>query len=79
MDNDNGEMKQISFNDTQDVNDTRVNISAALSSDGDWKTIDPDALYDKEKYDLTKYDLSTIYRMLEYVRRGVDVFFTMLV
>ena len=51
------------------MNETRVNIPPALSPDDTWKTIDPDALYDKEKYDLTKCDLHTLYRILECVKR----------
>jgi len=45
--------------------ETRVGIPPPSPPDGNWKTIDLDILYDKEKCDLNRYDLDTVYKILE--------------
>lgn len=45
--------------------ETRVNIPPPSPPDGNWKTIDVEFLYDKEKCDLNRYDLDTVYKILE--------------
>jgi hypothetical protein len=45
--------------------ETRVDIPPPSPPDGDWKTVDVEMLYDKEKCDLNKYDLDTVYKLLE--------------
>ncbi len=45
--------------------ETRVDIPPPSPPDGNWKTIDLDILYDKEKCDLNRYDLDTVYKILE--------------
>jgi hypothetical protein len=49
------------------MRETRVDIPAPPPPDENWKTIDIDVLYDRTKCDLTKYDLDTVYNILEYV------------
>jgi hypothetical protein len=51
--------------DDRNNKETRVNISPPSPPDGNWKTIDVEVLYDQEKCDLNKYDLDTIYKLLE--------------
>ncbi len=45
--------------------ETRVDIPPPSRPDGNWKTIDLDILCDKEKCDLNRYDLDTVYKILE--------------
>jgi len=49
----------------QNKKETRVDIPTPSPPDGNWKTIDMEILYDKEKCDLNKYDLDTVYKILE--------------
>ncbi len=51
--------------DDGDKKETRIDIPSPSPPDGDWKTIDVSVLYDKEKCDLNKYDLDTVYKLLE--------------
>ena len=44
---------------------TKVDMPSPLPHDGNWRTIDLDALYDSNKCDLTECDLSDLYRILE--------------
>ncbi|CAF4146050.1 unnamed protein product [Adineta steineri] len=39
--------------------------------DGDWKTLDVEDLYDKDKCDLNRYDLDTVYKLLESSAKGL--------
>ncbi len=52
-------------NEYNDKKETRVNLPPPSPPDGNWKTIDLDILYDKEKCDLNRYDLDTVYKILE--------------
>ncbi len=49
----------------EDKKETRVDIPPPSPPNGDWKTIDVEVLYDKEKCNLNKYDLDTVYKLLE--------------
>ncbi len=51
--------------DDGDKKETRIDIPPPSPPDGDWKTIDVAVLYDKEKCDLNRYDLDTVYKLLE--------------
>ena len=56
--------------------EVRVNLRALTIPDGNWKTIDNNVLYDKNKWDLVKYDLDTVYKIFEYgSSRNDNVFF----
>jgi hypothetical protein len=52
-------------NEYNDKKETRVILPPPSPPDGNWKTIDLDILYDKEKCDLNRYDLDTVYKILE--------------
>ena len=56
-----------SSNEDQDKKETKINIPPPSPPDGNWKTIDVDILYDKEKCDLDRYELDTVYKILEYI------------
>lgn len=72
-------MSELDFFDTQACNplvsddehektmrkDTKVDIPPPAPPDGTWKTIDAEALYDKDKCDLSRYELDTVYKLLE--------------
>jgi hypothetical protein len=45
--------------------DTRIDMPIPSPPDGDWKTIDVETLYDKEKCNLNKYDINAVYKILE--------------
>ncbi len=49
----------------KDQKETRVDIPPPSPPDGNWKTIEAKILYDKEKCDLSRYDLDTVYKILE--------------
>ncbi len=48
-----------------DQKETRVDIPPPSPPDGNWKTIEAEILNDKEKCDLSRYDLDTVYKILE--------------
>ncbi|CAF0777834.1 unnamed protein product [Rotaria sordida] len=50
---------------------TIINIPEVPPLNGNWKTIDLDALYDTEKRYLTKCDLDDVYRILESSSNGL--------
>jgi len=49
----------------KDQKETRVDIPPPSPPDGNWKTIEAEILNDKEKCDLSRYDLDTVYKILE--------------
>ncbi len=61
---DDGKRKK-SPKDDRNNKETRVTIQPPSPPDGNWKTIDVEVLYDREKCDLNKYDLDTIYKLFE--------------
>ncbi|CAF0990420.1 unnamed protein product [Rotaria sordida] len=60
-----------SSNDDENKNETRINIPLPSPPDGNWKTIQVEVLYDEEKCDLNRYDLDTVYKILESSPNGL--------
>ncbi|CAF4876145.1 unnamed protein product [Rotaria sp. Silwood1] len=58
-------------NEDENKNETRINIPPPSPPDGNWKTIDIEVLYDKEKCDLNRFDLDTVYKILESSPKGL--------
>ncbi|CAF0885835.1 unnamed protein product [Rotaria sordida] len=68
---DNDKKQEKSSNDDENKNETRINIPLPSPPDGNWKTIQVEVLYDEEKCDLNRYDLDTVYKILESSPNGL--------
>ena len=60
---------KVSDNDNN-KKETKIDIPPPSPPDGNSETIDVEVLYDNDKCDLTKYDVDTVYKLLEYVYRN---------
>ena len=49
----------------KDTKETRVELPPPSPPDGNWQTIDVETLYDKEKCDLNRYEIETVFKILE--------------